>query len=75
MILNECMLYLFILFYWTRLGDSRRAVDLNMSIFRVAGVCDPRKIGCVPSQLVFNGAPICIEPKFQIIIVYSTLLL
>jgi hypothetical protein len=54
------MQHLFSLLVSARAGDGRRAVHLHrdMSMGRV--VLDPRKIGCVPSQLVFNRAPICI---------------
>ncbi len=56
-------MFLIILLVSARFGYGRLA-DLHMSIGRV--VLDPRQIGCVPSQLVFNGAPICIEPLIKI---------
>ena len=61
--------HLFILLVSAHFGYGRLAVHLHMSICRV--VCGPRQIGWVPSQLVFNGAPICIEPSIQLVKVYG----
>jgi hypothetical protein len=62
-------LFLIILLVSASFGYGRRAVHLHMSIGRV--VLDPRQIVCVPSQLVFNGAPICVEPLIEIMKVYG----
>ena len=66
-------LFLIVLLVSARFGYGRLAVHLHMSIGRV--VHDPRQIGCVPSQLVFNGAPICIEPLIKIMNVYGIIVL
>ena len=60
-----------ILLVSARFGYGRLAVHLHMSIGRV--VLDPCQIGFVTSQLVFNGAPICIEPLIKIMKVYGIL--
>ena len=54
--------HLFVLLVSPRFGDCRLAGYLDMSICRV--FFGPRQIGLVPSQLVFNGTPIRIEPYF-----------
>ena len=61
--------HLFILLVSAHFGYGRLAVHLHMSICRV--VCGPRQIGWVPSQLVFNGAPICIEPLIKTMQIYG----